>query len=176
MNKIFSIGSGFACLALAFGAGMTSVKLAQAQDLVFSMAATEQCLGAHSETPDLQRGCIGVSANLCQDKTPGGYSTPVIAGCLSLEADYWDQKLNQNYRWALAQARAMDKDMPSPVGQSVEEGLKAAQRAWIPFRDATCAFETAQWGGGTGASGAWVACVMRMSGEQALFLATAVSN
>ena len=46
------------------------------------------------------------------------------------------------------------------------------QRAWIGWRDATCDYERAQWGGGTGGGPATVACLMRLTGEQALYLET----
>ena len=44
------------------------------------------------------------------------------------------------------------------------------QRAWIEYRDATCAYEAAQWGGGTGAGPAFAGCLMRLTAEQALYL------
>jgi uncharacterized protein YecT (DUF1311 family) len=55
------------------------------------------------------------------------------------------------------------------------QALRDMQRAWIGFRDATCAFERAYWGGGTGGGGtggglAQVSCLMQMTGEQALYL------
>ncbi|MFT5363966.1 MAG: hypothetical protein ACI9VX_001592 [Dinoroseobacter sp.] len=44
------------------------------------------------------------------------------------------------------------------------------QRAWIEYRDATCSYEAAQWGGGTGAGPAFAGCLTRLTAEQALYL------
>ena len=44
------------------------------------------------------------------------------------------------------------------------------QRAWIGYRDAACAYEASQWGGGTGAGPAAVGCMMTLTGRQALAL------
>ena len=44
------------------------------------------------------------------------------------------------------------------------------QRAWIAYRDAACAYEASQWGGGTGAGPAATGCMMTLTGRQALAL------
>jgi uncharacterized protein YecT (DUF1311 family) len=44
------------------------------------------------------------------------------------------------------------------------------QRAWIGYRDAACAYEESQWGGGTGGGPASVDCAMRLTARQALAL------
>ncbi|MEO0774677.1 MAG: lysozyme inhibitor LprI family protein, partial [Pseudomonadota bacterium] len=68
--------------------------------------------------------------------------------------------------------RASDAEMAS-IGASVasqEEALRAMQRAWIAYRDATCDYEYSQWGGGTGGGPALIGCIMRETGEQTLYL------
>lgn len=143
--------------------------LAQNADgLYYSNAATEQCL-ANSETQQEKSECIGRAANACMMDTPGGSSTYAMGGCISLELEFWDTRLNANYQSARKPAQAMDADAMQHA-PSMANALRDMQRAWIPFRDATCTFEAAQWGGGTGAGPAYAGCLLRMTGEQALTL------
>lgn len=104
--------------------------------------------------------------------TPGGQSTYGMGGCLSAEAEYWDAQLNAVYAQVRASARATDAEM-AEIGATVasqEQALRAMQRAWIAYRDATCDYEYSQWGGGTGGGPAISACLMRETGEQTLYL------
>ena len=48
-----------------------------------------------------------------------------------------DDALNRSYRAAIARAR----DLEQYVSADVEQSLRAAQRAWIAFRDLACAVE-----------------------------------
>ncbi|MEL7253102.1 MAG: lysozyme inhibitor LprI family protein [Pseudomonadota bacterium] len=144
---------------------------AVAQEVNFSTAATEGCL-AVTQGFEAQRACIGASAEVCMRDTVGGQSTYGMGGCLSAEADYWDAQLNTAYGQVIAAARASDAEMAS-IGASVasqEEALRAMQRAWIAYRDATCDYEYSQWGGGTGGGPALIGCIMRETGEQTLYL------
>jgi len=144
---------------------------AAAQDLNFSPAATEACLFA-TQDYDVRHACIGKSADQCMTDTPGGHSTYGMGGCLSAELEYWDAQLNKAYAEVISSARETDAEMAS-IGATVaseEEALRAMQRAWITFRDATCDYEYSQWGGGTGGGPAIAGCLMRMTGEQTLYL------
>ena len=144
---------------------------AAAQDLIFSPAGTEACLTT-TQTYDARHACIGTSAQQCMNTTPGGNSTVGMGGCLSAELDYWDARLNDAYGDVIAAARAMDAEM-AEIGATVasqEDALRAMQRAWITFRDATCDYEYSQWGGGSGSGPAIAGCLMRMTGEQTLYL------
>ncbi|MEL7013069.1 MAG: lysozyme inhibitor LprI family protein [Pseudomonadota bacterium] len=144
---------------------------AAAQDLVFSPAATEACL-ANTRDYDARHQCVGASARQCMTDTPGGETTVGMGGCLSAELDYWDAQLNAAYGDVIAEARATDAEMAEigATAASQEDALRAMQRAWIPFRDATCDYEYSQWGGGSGGGPAIAACLMRMTGEQTLYL------
>ena len=120
------------------------------------------------------RDCIGVAANACIEATPGGYSTMGMTGCTLAEAEWWDARLNAEYQALMASERAADAEwqpipgmLPRPSGA---EALRAAQRAWIAWRDATCTYEELQWWGGTGASGAGAGCRLHLTGEQVLRL------
>jgi uncharacterized protein YecT (DUF1311 family) len=120
------------------------------------------------------RDCIGIAAQSCMEATPGGASNVVMTGCLAREAEWWDTRLNAEYRALMARERASDSEwqpipglMPRPSGA---EALRTAQRAWIAWRDATCTYEELQWWGGTGASGAALGCDLRLTAEQVLAL------
>lgn len=143
----------------------------QAQELTFNIGYTTACLVATANI-DAKQICIGKAAEACMTNTPGGESTYGMGGCLSAEAEWWDTELNQAYKALMAHEKNMDRENGAGENnvQSAAKALRDAQRAWIGFRDATCAYEYAQWGGGTGGGPASVACFMRMTGQQALYL------
>ena len=152
---------------LIFSLAMFCAGSAMAQDgLTYSCAPTETCLTRNSNWED-RRACIGQAAEACVEAT--GYATPVLSGCASRELDDWDARLNAVYRDARAQAQRRDADAFSGA-PSQAEAIRDMQRAWIPFRDATCTYEASQWGGGTGAGPAYVNCLLRLTAEQALYL------
>ena len=144
-----------------------------AQDLAYSDTATLECLDAASDMPGRQ-ACIGASAEACMEQTEGGSSTVVMGGCFDRERVFWDDRLNASYGEAKAFATEFD------AGNGTSTGLGAAlvemQRAWIPFRDSACAFEAAQWSGGTGAGPAATACHMRLTAEQTLRIESALQD
>lgn len=115
--------------------------------------------------------CIGVGAAHCLQSEAGG-SNIGIGYCFGAEWQQWDGLLNQTYQTLLAEQAAADADMMEfnealAVG---EETLRDMQRAWIAYRDAACAFEYAQWGGGTGGGPASAQCHMELTARQTLFL------
>lgn len=139
---------------------------AAAQDLIYTDGPIEQCVfAAQSGRAALE--CVGLAAAACMTRTPGGSSTAAMTGCADLELRYWDDMLNQVYQRQRRDAAANDMQSSGP---SSAEALRDMQRAWIPFRDARCAYEASQWGGGTGAGPAYVGCLMNMTAEQALYL------
>lgn len=142
---------------------------AQAQDLVFSPEATEACLAAVTSNYE---SCIGHSADACMLDTPGGDSTVGMGACLARELDYWDARLNATYRALMERHRVTDVETReyAPSAPSLAEALRAMQRAWVPYRDAACDYERAQWSGGTGGSPATAGCLMHLTGRQALEL------
>lgn len=142
---------------------------ALAQDLVFDPALTADCVAAAGVAE--AGACIGRSAEACFTDTEGGQSTLGISACLERELAWWDGRLNDAY----GRLRAIDADEdadPSGFAPPVTrvEALRAMQRAWIAFRDATCDYERAQWGGGTGGGPATIGCLMRMIARQSLYL------
>ncbi len=143
-----------------------------AQDLVFSPIASENCLGK-SEGREMAETCIGKSAEVCMTENGADGSTTVGMGyCLAQELDYWDERLNAAYGALWNVDRAYDAELED-LGSTAPRrapALREMQRAWIGFRDATCVYEYSAWGGGTGGGPAHAACMMRITGAQALRL------
>lgn len=108
--------------------------------------------------PQSLADCIGVASNICQEQ-PEGASTIGILDCLSREAAWWDDLLNSHYQDLLA---ASD---PGPA-----DGLRKAQRAWIAFRDADCAFRYGMWGEGSIRSIAGASCTLDHTARRAIDL------
>jgi uncharacterized protein YecT (DUF1311 family) len=136
----------------------------------FDPGATEACLAAAADLA-AREACIGRSAEGCIDSDAGA-TTVGMGFCLGGELEWWDARLNAAYRALLARERAVDAEM-AEIGATVPslaDALQAMQRAWIGYRDATCDYERAQWGNGTGAGPAAAACLMTQTGEQALYI------
>ncbi|TCP58540.1 uncharacterized protein YecT (DUF1311 family) [Rhodovulum bhavnagarense] len=143
---------------------------------VFTPTATEACVNeAYRTSPGLSGhavlDCVGRAAGACM-MTPGGDTTVGMMVCLDGELGYWDARLNAAYAGRIAVAREQDAEMREigSAASSIEESLRAMQRAWIPFRDASCLYEQAQWMGGTGGGPATLACHMHETARQALKL------
>ena len=137
---------------------------AGAQDVVFSMQATDACLDAGGSV----LWCAGRSASRCTEATPGGSSTVAMGACAEREWTAWDGRLNQAYAEAMAYAKRADAD--STFGPRLGEALREMQRAWIPYRDRACDYERAQWGGGTGGGPASLMCLARETARQTFVL------
>lgn len=142
----------------------------------FEEAATATCV-AQAATRDPARSghavldCAGRAAQACIAR-PGQDNTVGMIACLDAEWRYWDTRLNAAYSRQLAAAGQQDTEMTSirATVASQKDSLRAMQRAWIAFRDATCRHEQAQWLGGTGAGPATMACHLHETARQALRL------
>ncbi|MDV4167698.1 lysozyme inhibitor LprI family protein [Rhodovulum sp. FJ3] len=137
-------------------------------DVVFHRELVQQCFDK-ARSYGGSDSCIGSAADLCMEQNEGGYSTYGMSYCISLESEWWDEMLNFEYSRVLSEAAFLDGELSEDL-PSVAEALREMQRAWITYRDASCAFEAAQWGGGTGAGPAYNGCVMRLTAEQAITL------
>lgn len=138
--------------ALALPAGADEVPDHTQSDAV----VMNDCLDSEEIQAPIE--CIGAVSNHCQE-VPGGGSTVGMVQCLERETDFWDTLLNTRYE-ELAQALA----------PAAFEALQEAQRAWIAFRDAECAFEHAVWGDGTIRAVAGASCMLEITAERALGL------
>ena len=123
-----------------------------------------------AEAPD-PRTCIGRMAKTCIAARADGETTLGMVACLDAEAAAWDRMLNAEWAGAMAQARAMDAtgDVAGP-DLTRADTLRAAQRAWIAFRDADCRAQGARWGTGTLRSVSVANCHLGMTAERALHL------
>jgi uncharacterized protein YecT (DUF1311 family) len=64
---------------------------------------------------------------------------PDLNDCALAEYHRADEALNRQWRLTLATARRWDRDSsPSRASSTYESRLRAAQRAWLAFRDAEC--------------------------------------
>ncbi|WP_149866415.1 lysozyme inhibitor LprI family protein [Tropicimonas marinistellae] len=119
-----------------------------------------------------QQACIGVAAEACMASNEMGYTTVGMGYCFDQELVFWDARLNAAYGPLMQREKAMDAEMTQlgATVPSLAEALRGMQRAWIPYRDATCDYERAQWGNGTGGGPATLACLMDLTGRQALEL------
>ena len=85
--------------------------------------------------------------------------------CLSRAANKADRLLNQGYEALQEAVRRAAKEME----QAPEPQLKAltdAQKKWIDFRDANCAFEDGLAFGGTATGGNYSSCFCALSYER----------
>lgn len=88
-------------------------------------------------------------------------TTLAMGACLQEALGAADAELNRTYRLAMEGAQGGDG-----AGTSVAAALKAAQRAWITYRDLACAAEAANYGGGSLAPIARAGCLLRLTNER----------
>ena len=135
---------------------------AQAQEgaaLSVEASIVEAC-AADTPPGDRTPPCIGAAAKQCQ-QAPGGETTLGIATCVMGEHAAWDAVLNREYGASRAHYG---------TDQTAADSLRAAQRAWIGWRDAECAFQYDRYGGGSMRSVASANCQMSMTAMRALEL------
>lgn len=142
---------------------------AQSDDLSFSIDETKACLNDAKDQARLD--CIGLSSNQCQSSASG--STTVGMGfCLNSELEWWDARLNETYA-SLVKLEKSDDEEAQREGWNAPKKyppLQTLQRNWIKYRDALCEYEAVQWGGGTGAGPAFLACMMHETARQTILL------
>ena len=101
---------------------------------------------------DAARGeaCIGHVSKACMAARADGETTLGMVDCIGAETAAWDGLLNVVYRDRMAEAKAADAsgDVLAP-DLTRSATLRAAQRAWIAFRDAECLMRRAQYGSGS---------------------------
>lgn len=85
--------------------------------------------------------------------------------CAGQDAAFWDRLLNAAYQQVIA---TLDAER--------EESLRAAQRAWITYRDLTCDMETARYAGGSIAPMIMQECMARLTERRARDLETYLRN
>ena len=81
--------------------------------------------------------------------------------CLGKLKAAYDTTLNSNYKIVLAKASA--------ISNSVKKDLVAAEKAWLNFRDTSCAFERS-WEQGSLGRVAYVYCQAKMTDDRSVYL------
>ena len=112
--------------------------------------AADACWASVLGQPERVEGCSDLVFEACS-ATPDGQSNLGMSHCLYAEADFWDEKLNAEWQRLIPLVRETDA-VDAAFGPEYavrEDKLRAAQRAWIAFRDAQCAFDYAIPGGGS---------------------------
>ncbi len=144
---------------------------ALAQSLTYSNDHTASCLEAGSSLQE-KKACIGVSANACMEDSVGGFTTVAMGGCLNKELNWWDKRLNVAYNARMKGDKADDAQNLADAmnAPSKAKALRAMQRAWMSYRDTSCDYARAQFGGGTGGGPAAIGCLLTMTAEQTLTL------
>ena len=137
---------------------------AAAQDLSVDAATVRACF-ADTATGERTPHCLGAASNACQE-APGGATTPGIAACIAAETAVWDAILNEEYR----ATRDAFQGRPATGGSALTDSLRAAQGAWIAFRDADCALAYDRWADGTLRSVVAANCLMVFTADRAVEL------
>ena len=89
-----------------------------------------------------------------------------INACTGMAFEAADRDLNAAYAQARTQMRQIDSGLP-PNQQGAEVALRDGQRAWISFRDNTCAAEGFQMRGGSGEQMLVLGCMARLTQARA---------
>jgi len=128
------------CDAMAMAAAMAGAAASPiAASEIVAYQAIRICLFEGEER------CVGVHAYPCM-RALEGQAAPGMKDCLDDERLAWDRLLNEDWAGHMAHARRLDATNGDLAPASVVETLRAAQRAWIAFRDADCAIFAAQRG------------------------------
>ena len=120
--------------------------------------AEERLKAAAAAAASTPASCIGSINEVCQS-IPEGMSTMGMDQCEDRELAVWDERLNKAYRDALSGADPKYRD-----------ALRAAQRAWIAYRDARCAMPALENEGGSIVGPLTELCMMEETAHQALWL------
>lgn len=165
----------------AFGFGLAAALLmagpvlAEDETVIYSDAPTAGCLAAAADTTDAMRACVGLASEKCVNASDYGSTTIGMMECAGKETAFWDAKLNATYQELMARAKkadAMNADDPRVI-EKIADSLRAMQRSWIAYRDATCTFQYSLGMGGTIASTLASNCQLDMTADQYIYLATA---
>ncbi|PCD77602.1 lysozyme inhibitor LprI family protein [Pseudothioclava arenosa] len=138
---------------------------ATAQDLPAGVLAgietTVRSCFAEVGPGEVAHDCIGAGAKACFEM-PEGMTTIGITQCLGVERAVWEDLMNAEYK-------ALGVQM-SVRSEALNDKLLEAQRAWIAFRDADCAFDYARWGDGSISQISGASCLLEMTAARAIEL------
>lgn len=141
-----------ACVVL--GAGLMPAAAQTTKPSAKDTAAIQSCL---KSKPQAQDSCIGIIADPCLEKDETK-STADQNACNDRELAVWDDMLNETFR------RLRDK-----LDEPQKTKLREMQRAWIAYKEKTCAFYWDYYQG-TMASPMSSYCTAKETARRALFL------
>ncbi|HHS83077.1 MAG TPA: DUF1311 domain-containing protein [Devosia sp.] len=137
---------------------------ANAQNIAFApadAALLEACMAnANTNAVHARSACIGAARNVCISE-PDGTTTLGTTTCNQREAAWWDKLLNDNY-----------SRLRSALSPELFSALRDAQRAWITYRDAKCAFSYKMFEGGSIRHVLFSDCMMQTTAARAIDLTT----
>ena len=115
----------------------------------------------------LQMACLacvlGLSPAMAQQIDCANTQVQVeMTACAQRDWQLADVDLNEAYRAATLAMKDVDTNMVE-IKRGAFQSLRAAERAWITYRDAVCLSESFAWQGGSGALMAIYACRARIT-------------
>jgi uncharacterized protein YecT (DUF1311 family) len=136
-------------------------------------AALATCLDQAKAGAKSAESCIGTVQDACA-KEPGNESNAAMSGCIGREVAVWDERLNAAYKAALAGDLASQKAYRNGGARTLTgaEVMRAAQRAWIGFRERKCSAARLPMEGGSGAALLGGSCFLQETARQAIWLQT----
>lgn len=105
------------------------------------------------------RGCIGMASEACQNESEENQTTIGMVACALREIDWWDEVLNARYA-----------ELKQKLGAEEFAELRKAQRAWVAYKDAECAYHYFYWRDGTVSQLTGSSCLLRLTAERAFDL------
>ena len=135
------------------------------------MEITSACFDGAEDSAEAG-ACVGQGATICMETEQDGYTTVGMMFCTLAEYEAWDVLLNRDFGSYMEYARMGDDEMSAlfPEFANGADSLLAAQRAWIPYRDAQCALEYSLWGEGSMRQTAGASCLMDMTAKRVIYL------
>jgi uncharacterized protein YecT (DUF1311 family) len=160
-----------ACLALLVG--VPAPASADAKVAPKDQAVLASCLDQAKAAGKSAESCIGTVQDACT-KESGNESNAAISGCIGREVAVWDERLNAAYKAALAGDLASQQAYGNAGARKLTgaEVMRAAQRAWIGFRERKCSAARLPMEGGSGAALLGGACFLQETARQAIWLET----
>lgn len=150
---------------------LPAVALAQEEGHEWMLDDLRACF-VNAETYEDSKACMFTVSDACQAGEEGGYSTLGMSMCNRDEADAWDVLLNEEYKKTMAVFAELDADdaVYFPNLDKRVDTLRAAQRAWIAYRDAECLNEYALWGSGSMRHIIYTGCILEETAERTIEL------
>lgn len=160
MTELFRWTPITVCLALlVLLAGAGGLAAQERTPAAKDVAAIRACAGKNADNVDEgERRCVfRLVADPCL-RRPDGQHNRGMAECYRTEEAIWDSLLNDNF-----------KALRGDLDEEQQAKLREMQRAWIAYRDSTCAFYDVKIQGSM-ALPMGAACLARETARRALLL------